>query len=81
MLFSFVMMAKMRTRSESYIAEKRLGTLLIMDRIRLRTSSHVLPLGSSVFVAMLGPHFKEGRALAEKGSVEILLPDDDAQGP
>lgn len=28
---------------------------------------------------MLGPHFKEGRALAEKGTVEILLPEDDAQ--
>ncbi|CZT16205.1 uncharacterized protein RCC_02047 [Ramularia collo-cygni] len=53
--------------------------LLMLHRIRLRTSSHVLQLGSSVFRAMFGPHFKEGKALAENGTVEISLPEDDPQ--
>lgn len=45
--------------------------------VRLRTSSHVLRLASSVFKAMLKPTFKEGSSLAADGTVEIELQDDD----
>lgn len=37
----------------------------------------ILRHASSVFKAMLGPHFKEGNELATSSSVEIPLPDDD----
>ena len=43
----------------------------------LRVSSAVLRLASSVFAAMVKPHFAEGRELAEAGSARIRLPDDD----
>ena len=44
----------------------------------LRVSSHALKMGSTVFKAMLGRHFKEGRALTF-GEIEIPLPDDETE--
>ncbi|KAK5734723.1 hypothetical protein LTR17_008653 [Elasticomyces elasticus] len=47
---------------------------------RLRVSAGSLTTGSSVFKAMLGPHFKEGRQLASSAiAIGITLPDDDPE--
>ncbi|KAK3668514.1 hypothetical protein LTR22_000808 [Elasticomyces elasticus] len=47
---------------------------------RLRVSAGSLSTGSSVFKAMLGPRFKEGRQLASSvTAIEIPLPDDDPE--
>ncbi|KAK7953527.1 hypothetical protein PG988_014221 [Apiospora saccharicola] len=44
---------------------------------RFRASSQVLSLASPVFAKMLGPNFKEGHHLQNKGQVTISLHDDD----
>ncbi|KAK5734975.1 hypothetical protein LTR17_008464 [Elasticomyces elasticus] len=44
---------------------------------KLRVSSAVLRLGSTVFKSLLGPNFKEGNTLAECATVVIPLPEDD----
>ncbi|GIZ45956.1 hypothetical protein CKM354_000910100 [Cercospora kikuchii] len=47
------------------------GTFIIV-------SSVVLRMGSAVFEAMLGPHFKEGLTLAGGARLELPLPEDEA---
>jgi len=47
--------------------------------ITLRVSSQIMSLASPVFRTMLGPRFEEGTRLTRSGSVEVLLPDDDAE--
>jgi hypothetical protein len=46
-------------------------------RRRLRVSSVLLSHASPVFRAMFGPHFNEGKVLAESSSVDVPIPDDD----
>ena len=46
---------------------------------RLRVYSLFVKAASPVLNAMLRPNFKEGHELAETGSVEIALPEDDAE--
>ncbi|KAI5356901.1 putative BTB/POZ domain-containing protein [Septoria linicola] len=46
---------------------------------RIRVSSVVLSLGSPVFKAMLGPHFKEGQILKTGSQLDLPLPDDDPE--
>ncbi|CAJ0550308.1 Ff.00g102380.m01.CDS01 [Fusarium sp. VM40] len=50
------------------------------DEMRVCVNSVIMKNASPVFEAMLGPHFKEGHALAQarSGPVEIALPEDDA---
>ena len=48
-----------------------------MAKARLLVSSKVLRLASSVFAAMLGPHFLEGDSLVSGRGCEIELPEDD----
>ena len=48
------------------------------DEEQFKVSSNVLRLASSVFAAMLKPHFLEGRQLQESGNVRIVLAEDDA---
>ncbi|CAG7555336.1 unnamed protein product [Fusarium equiseti] len=54
---------------------------IVKGETRVRVRSAVMMEASSVFNAMLGPNFKEGRALAEASSapVEIPLPEDDPE--
>ncbi|KAJ4127112.1 hypothetical protein NW768_008737 [Fusarium equiseti] len=54
---------------------------IVKGETRVRVRSAVMMGASSVFNAMLGPNFKEGRALAEASSapVEIPLPEDDPE--
>lgn len=47
------------------------------SEIRMRLSSKILKLLSTVFKAMLKHSFNEGEALRSAGFVEIPLPDDD----
>jgi hypothetical protein len=49
------------------------------ERRRLRVFSLFLKNASSVFKAMLGPHFAEGQSLGGADPVEILLPEDNAE--
>lgn len=51
-----------------------------LEEMRVCVNSVIMKNASPVFEAMLGPHFKEGHALAQarSGSVEIALPEDDA---
>ncbi|KAL3479211.1 hypothetical protein BJX99DRAFT_255740 [Aspergillus californicus] len=56
------------------------GDLILVvgpENIRLRVYSLTLKSTSKPFSAMLGPDWKEGRAL-EDGCAELLLPEDDA---
>ncbi|KAM0218014.1 hypothetical protein ACHAQD_007214 [Fusarium lateritium] len=55
-------------------------TFIVQDEVRVCVNSAIMKTASPVFAAMLGPHFKEGHALAQAGSepVEIALPEDDA---
>ena len=46
---------------------------------RIRAYSLLLKNASPVFKAMLAPSFKEGHQLAQAGSTEIELPEDDAE--
>ena len=54
---------------------------IVKGKTRVRVHSVVMMRASSVFAAMLGPNFKEGRALAEASAapVEIPLPEDDPE--
>ena len=47
------------------------------EAITIKVSSRVLSLASSVFSAMLRPHFSEGSQLMEEGSTEVELVEDD----
>ncbi|KAH7173823.1 uncharacterized protein B0J16DRAFT_406195 [Fusarium flagelliforme] len=51
---------------------------IVKGKTRVRVYSDVMKRASLVFAAMLGPNFKEGRALAEASTtpVEIALPED-----
>ncbi|KAM0247786.1 hypothetical protein ACHAP5_003794 [Fusarium lateritium] len=55
-------------------------TFILQDEVRVCVNSVIMKTASPVFAAMLGPHFREGHALAQAGSepVEIALPEDDA---
>lgn len=76
MLFSFAA----RTSKGKLDRPSRLICLAVVltRRVRFRVSSTVLSLGSSVFKALLSPHFREGSQLASAPEVEIPLPEDDA---
>ncbi|KAM0201830.1 hypothetical protein ACHAPA_010983 [Fusarium lateritium] len=53
-------------------------TFILQDGVRVCVNSAIMKTASPVFAAMLGPHFKEGRALAQAGSEpKIVLPEDD----
>lgn len=45
---------------------------------KLRVNSLFVKSASPVFTSLLGPNFEEGHRLAENGSAEIPLPEDDA---
>lgn len=55
-------------------------TFVLQDETPVCVNSVIMKNASPVFEAMLGPHFKEGHALAQarSGPVEIALPEDDA---
>ncbi|KAL2257624.1 hypothetical protein VTK26DRAFT_9384 [Humicola hyalothermophila] len=44
---------------------------------RLRVQSSILRTASTVFAAMLGPHFAEGQGLSSESPKEVRLPEDD----
>jgi hypothetical protein len=46
---------------------------------RFKTYSMILKSASSVLSTMLGPRFSEGQRLANNGSTEIDMPEDDAE--
>ena len=50
-----------------------------MISTKIRVSSFMLSIGSPVFKSMLGPHFKEGHMLASSSTIELPLPEDDAE--
>jgi hypothetical protein len=54
---------------------------IVKGETRVRVYSDVMKRASKVFAAMLGPNFKEGRALAEASAtpVEIALPEDEPE--
>lgn len=54
---------------------------IVKGKTRVRVYSEVMKRVSKVFAAMLGPNFKEGRALAEASTtpVEIALPEDEPE--
>ena len=51
--------------------------LILSDGMNLRVSSKAMSLGSKVFSSMLQPQFAGGAALANTGSCQVGLPDDD----
>lgn len=52
--------------------------LTLENRKRIRVSAAIQSEASKVFQALLSPRFKEGTGLAADATVEIPLPDDDA---
>lgn len=55
--------------------------VLVCGQSRIRVSSAIMSMSSSVFKCMLGPYFKEGHSLASAAgsSIELELPDDDEE--
>ena len=71
----------MESPSESTAASGDVLLVIGSEGKWIQVHSLILRTASTVFNAMLGPHYTEGRDLSSESPKEILLPEDDPESP